>query len=309
MPEIKKRASLGAIRLREILPLKGHTKRKQKRLMLFLDSFNQNGLGLSQRRFSLIAGPCSIESYEMFRLVANTVKRHGATALRGGIFKMRTRQETFQGLGAEAIEIVRKVKEEVNLPFVSEVTDPRQIRLLSEVVDVYQVGARNMHNYELLKELGKTQKPVLLKRGFAAYLDEFLAASEYILKAGNSQVILCERGIRTFERSTRNTLDLSAVPYLQKRSGLPVIVDPSHATGLRELVSPMCWAAAAAGADGIMVEVHPHPEDALSDKEQALTFEDFQTMVPRLSKVLRAVEGPQLREASFSQPEVSKWMN
>jgi 3-deoxy-7-phosphoheptulonate synthase len=282
--------------------------------MLFLDSDHPTNQGTQDiretpaRTFSVIAGPCSIESYEIFRRVAVEVKRNGATALRGGIFKMRTRSDAFQGLGGEAIEIVRQVKQEVNLPFISEITDPRQIELLSEVVDVFQVGARNMHNYELLKELGKLRKPVLLKRGLAAYLDEFLSASEYLLREGNSHIILCERGIRTFERSTRNTLDLSAVPYLQKRSGLPVIVDPSHGTGIRDLVPPMCWAAAAAGADGIIVEVHPNPTQALSDGEQALTLEDFQQMIPRLSKVLRAVDGPQFK-GPYSEREVSLWMN
>lgn len=248
----------------------------------------------SKTTFSLIAGPCSVESYDLFRTVAFAVKSMGATALRGGIFKMRTRPDTFQGLGKEALEIVKTVKKEVGLPFVSEVTDPRQIEMLAQVVDVFQVGARNMHNYELLKELGKIRNPILLKRGLAAYLDEFLAASEYILNSGNDAVILCERGIRTFERSTRNTLDLSAVPYLKKHSGLQVIVDPSHGTGVRELVTPMCWAAAAAGADGIIVEVHPKPEIALSDGEQALTLEDFETMVPKLSRILHAIDGPPL---------------
>jgi len=261
------------------------------------------------RRFSLIAGPCSIESFEIFHKVATEVKRLGATALRGGIFKMRTRSDTFQGLGPEALSIVQHVKKDVGLPFVSEITDPRQIDLLAEVVDVFQVGARNMHNYELLKELGKLRRPILLKRGLAAYLDEFLAASEYIMKEGNNQVILCERGIRTFETATRNTLDLSAVPYLQKRSGLPVIVDPSHGTGVRDLVSPMCWAAAAAGADGVMVEVHPEPSKALSDGAQALTFEDFAQMVPRLAKVLEAVEGPTFEIQEHARRKMSQWIN
>ncbi len=256
-------------------------------------------MGLHSRRFSLIAGPCSIESYEMFREVALEVKKRGATALRGGIYKMRTRTESFQGLGAQAIEIVQTIKKEIQLPFICEITDLRQIECLSEVADVLQVGARNMHNYELLKELGRTKIPVLLKRGFAAYLDEFIAASEYILHEGNPNVILCERGIRTFERSTRNTLDLAAVPYLQKRSGLPVIVDPSHATELRELVIPMCWAAAACGADGIMVEVHPNPALAQSDGKQALTYEDFERMVPTLVRVLEAVEGSSLGDFPF----------
>jgi len=277
--------------------------------MFFQTSFSSKSGDSPSHHFSLIAGPCSIESYELFRQVALEVKQHGATALRGGIFKMRTRRDSFQGLGAEAIQIVEKVKNEVCLPFVCEITDPRQIELLSEVVDVFQVGARNMYNYELLKELGKLRKPILLKRGLSAYLDEFLAASEYIIKAGNNQVILCERGIRTFEKSTRNTLDLSAVPYLKKRSGLPVIVDPSHGTGIRELVSPMCWAAAAAGADGIMVEVHPDPAQALSDGEQALTLEDFRLMVPKLARILDAVDGPSLKEPDLVERKVSQWIN
>lgn len=263
----------------------------------------------NNRRFSMIAGPCSIESYEMFRKVAIHVKNYGATALRGGIFKMRTDSRSFQGLGLEALEIVKAVKTEVGLPFVSEITDPRQIPVLEDFVDIFQVGTRNMYNYELLKELGKTKVPVLLKRGLSAYLDEFLAAAEYILNGGNSHVILCERGIRTFERSMRNTLDLAAVPYLQKRSGLPVIVDPSHATGLRELVAPMCRASAAAGADGIMIEVHPNPSQALSDGQQALTFEDLETLVPSLCKILKAINRPFLDQGDVLERNVSQWMN
>lgn len=250
--------------------------------------------------FLIIAGPCSVESFELFQKVAKEVSRLGATALRGGIFKLRTHSDSFQGLGAEGIDIVKRVKEELEIPYICEITDPRQIHILNEVVDVYQVGTRNMHNYELLKELGRMKKPVLLKRGLAAYLDEFLAAAEYILKAGNSQVILCERGIRTFERSTRNTLDLSAIPYLKQKSNLPVIVDPSHATGKRELVPPMCWAAAAAGADGIMVEVHPDPIQALSDKEQALTLSDFKLMMIRLRRVLEAMDRNLFEDSNHS---------
>ncbi len=268
-----------------------------------MDSSQANLTENRLRTFSLIAGPCAIESYELFLQVAQEVKRVGATALRGGIFKMRTRFETFQGLGKEAVSIVKAVKAEVNLPFVCEITDPRQMDLLSEVVDVFQVGARNMHNYELLKELGKLRRPILLKRGLAAYLDEFLAAAEYITRSGNPHVILCERGIRTFERATRNTLDLSAIPYLQKRSHLPVIVDPSHGTGVRDLVAPMCLAAAAAGAQGLIVEVHPNPAEALSDGEQALTLEDFQILVPRLVRVLEALEDPQPNPLNDSTPQ------
>jgi 3-deoxy-7-phosphoheptulonate synthase len=252
--------------------------------------------------FSFIAGPCSVESYEIFRKVAFRVKKAGACALRGGIYKMRTHAHAFQGLGSEAIAIVQAVKKEVELPFISEITDPRQLESLDEVVDVFQVGARNMHNYELLKELGKTRKPILLKRGLSAYLDEFLAASEYILRAGNSKIILCERGIRTFERSTRNTLDLSAIPYLKQHTSLPVWVDPSHATGKRDLVIPMCWAAAAAGADGIIVEIHPEPSKALSDGDQALTLEDLDVMIPRLNRILEAMDRKPLNTETTSVP-------
>ncbi len=291
--------------------------------MLFLDSYQssqQNSASLTKVEgnpetfpFSMIAGPCSIESYELFLEVARAVKKQGATALRGGIFKMRTRSDAFQGLGGEAVPIVKQVKAEVGLPFVCEITDPRQIAVLDEVVDVFQVGARNMHNYELLKELGKIHKPVLIKRGLAAYLDEFLAAAEYVTKAGNSRVILCERGIRTFERSTRNTLDLSAVPYLKQKSKLPVIVDPSHGTGVRSLVTPMAWAAAAAGADGVIVEVHPRPKEALSDGEQALTLEDFEILVPRLNRILEAMDRPGLGDHSSTPAPHSRkipaWTN
>ncbi len=239
--------------------------------------------------FMLIAGPCAIESYDLFREIALHVKKWGATALRGGVFKMRTNAHAFQGLGEEALEIVQAVKQEVQLPFVCEITDPRQLKALSKVVDVFQVGARNMHNYELLKELGKQPKPVLLKRGLAAYLDELLAATHYILQSGQPQIMLCERGIRTFERAMRNTLDLAAVPYLKHRCSFPVLVDPSHGTGLRECVIPMSLAAAAAGADGLMVEVHPRPAKALSDGPQALTLEDFSELTPKVLRVLRSL--------------------
>ncbi len=245
-------------------------------------AFNSSG-------FSLIIGPCAVESHDTFSRVALQAKKWGATALRGGIYKLRTDPDSFQGLGNRAFEIVQMAKTATGLPFVCEITDPRQVEELGQIADVFQVGTRNMHNYELLKELGRGRVPVLLKRGMSAYLDELLLASEYIRREGNEQIAFCERGIRTFERATRNTLDLSAIPYLKSRSHLPVIVDPSHATGKRELVAPMCWAAAAAGADGLLIEVHPEPSKSLSDAEQALSFEDFEFMHARLLKILAAV--------------------
>ena len=241
-------------------------------------------------RFTVIAGPCSVESELQFKTTAQSVKNAGASVLRGGIWKMRTSQKAFQGLGRESFELIKRIKAEVGLPLVSEVTDIRQIEEVADVVDAYQVGARNMHNYSLLKELGKQPKPVLLKRNFSAFIDEWLKAADYITSGGNTQVILCERGIRTFETATRNTLDLNAVVYAKKHSGLPVIVDPSHAVGIADLVPQLCYAAAAAGADGIMVEVHPKPSEARSDGPQALTFNDFDVMMAQLEKVLFAFD-------------------
>ena len=241
-------------------------------------------------KFTVIAGPCSIESEAQFKTTAQAVKASGAGVLRGGIWKMRTSQKAFQGLGADAFEFIKKVKAEVGLPLISEITDIRQIEEVADVVDGFQIGARNMHNYSLLTELGKQQKPVLLKRSFSAFIDEWIKAADYITAGGNNNVILCERGIRTFETATRNTLDLNAVVYAKKHSGLPVIVDPSHAVGISDLVPQLCYAAAAAGADGIMVEVHPNPAEALSDGPQALTIEGFDKTMKQLEKVLFAFD-------------------
>lgn len=241
-------------------------------------------------KFTVIAGPCSIESEAQFQQTAQAVKRAGASVLRGGIWKMRTSQKAFQGLGASSFDFIKKIKAEVDLPLISEVTDIRQIEEVAGLVDAYQVGARNMHNYSLLKELGRQPKPVLLKRNFSAFIDEWIKAADYVTSGGNTQVILCERGIRTFETATRNTLDLNAVVYAKKHSGLPVIVDPSHAVGISSLVPQLCYAAAAAGADGIMVEVHPKPAEALSDGAQSLTIESFETTMKQLEKVLFAFD-------------------
>ncbi len=238
--------------------------------------------------FAVIAGPCSVESEEQVAQIARAVKAGGATMLRGGAFKPRTSPYDFQGLKADGIEILLHAKRETGLPIVSEIMNANHLPLFEEV-DVIQVGARNMQNFELLKELGKTQKTVLLKRGLAATLKEFLMSAEYIMAGGNENVILCERGIRTYETYTRNTLDLSAVPVLHELTHLPVIVDPSHATGSAKLVEPMALAAAAAGADGLMIEVHNDPTHAMCDGAQSLTPEQFDKTMRHVRLILDAI--------------------
>jgi 3-deoxy-7-phosphoheptulonate synthase len=232
--------------------------------------------------FTVIAGPCSVESEEQTIETARAVKEAGGHALRGGAFKPRSSPYAFQGLGLKGLKILRKAKEETGLPIVTEVIDARDVFWVSEYADVLQIGARNMQNFSLLKEVGKSRKPVLLKRGMNSTIEEWLNCAEYILSEGNPQVILCERGIRTFENYTRNTLDLSAVPVLKELTHLPVIVDPSHATGKVSLIPPLSLASVAAGADGITVEVHINPEEALCDKEQALTPQQFSEMMQRI---------------------------
>ena len=238
--------------------------------------------------FAMIAGPCSVESEAQIVEVAKAVKASGANLLRGGAFKPRTSPYAFQGMGAEGIRLLLKAKEATGLPIVTEIMNISTLDLFADV-DVIQVGARNMQNFDLLKELGKTKKPILLKRGLANTIQELLMSAEYIMSEGNEKVILCERGIRTFETATRNTLDLSAVAVLHNLTHLPVVVDPSHATGKAELVPPMAMAAAAAGADGIMVEVHNNPAAALCDGAQSLTpaqFDELNRRVQRLREVL-----------------------
>ncbi len=227
------------------------------------------------RDFVLIAGPCSVEDEEQTLRTARLIKEAGAHILRGGAFKPRMSPYDFQGLGEDGLKILKAARDETGLPVVTEVMDARHLDLVQSYADILQVGSRNMQNYTLLKELGRAAKPVLLKRGMNATLEEWLNAAEYLLAGGNARVILCERGIRTFETYTRNTLDLSSVPSVKELSHLPVVVDPSHATGRASLVRPMCLAAVAAGADGVMVEVHPHPSQALSDKNQQVTPESF----------------------------------
>lgn len=235
--------------------------------------------------FSVIAGPCSIETEEQICEVAQAVKRSGATMLRGGAFKPRTSPYAFQGLRGQGLELLLKAKRITELPVVTEIMDLSQLDLFDEV-DVIQVGARNMQNFELLKELGHTGKPILIKRGLANTLQELLMSAEYVMAGGNDQVILCERGVRTFETSTRNTLDLSAVPMLKKMTHLPVIVDPSHATGISWMVKPMAMAATACGADGLMIEVHNNPAKALCDGAQSLTPEAFEDVMQTVKAIL-----------------------
>ena len=237
--------------------------------------------------FGLIAGPCSVESEEQVLEIAQKVKASGATFLRGGAFKPRTSPYSFQGMRGTGIEILLKAKQITGLPIVTEIMDMSQIELFEDV-DVIQVGARNMQNFEMLKELGHIDKPILLKRGLSSTMEELLMSAEYIMAGGNEDVILCERGIRTFETATRNTLDLSIVPLLKEKTHLPVIVDPSHATGIRELVLPMAMAATAAGADGLMIEVHNDPEHALCDGPQSLTPAQFNTVAGAVAKIREA---------------------
>ena len=235
--------------------------------------------------FQIIAGPCSVESREQVCQIARDVKAAGATLYRGGAFKPRTSPYAFQGMRSEGINLLMEAKKESGLPIVTEVMDISHLHLFEDV-DVIQVGARNMQNFELLKELGKLDKPVLLKRGLSSTLKEFLMSAEYIMAGGNEKVILCERGIRTFETATRNTLDLASIPLLKEKTHLPVIVDPSHATGIASLVKPMAMAAAAAGADGLMIEVHNDPAHALCDGAQSLTPEQFADVVQAVNAIL-----------------------
>ena len=233
--------------------------------------------------FQVIAGPCSVETREQMVEVAEDVKASGAGLLRGGAFKPRTSPYSFQGLHGEGLELLLEAKKATGLPVVTEIMDASHLPLFEDV-DLIQVGARNMQNFELLKELGKINKPILLKRGLAATIEEWLMSAEYIMAGGNENVILCERGIRTYETAMRNTLDLSAIPMIKKKSHLPVMVDPSHATGIRDMVEPMALAAIAAGADGLMVEVHNDPAKALCDGPQSLTPEQFDTLMKKVNK-------------------------
>lgn len=247
------------------------------------------GVKVGGQELIVVAGPCAIENYEMLYETAKLVKSAGAKALRGGAFKPRTSPYTFQGLGEEGLKYLKDVGEKLNMPTVTEVMDTRDIELVARYADVLQIGARNMQNFILLKEVGLTKKPVILKRGLSATVKEWLMSAEYILAGGNMNVILCERGIRTFEDSTRNTLDISAIPVVKQLSHLPVIADPSHAAGSRGLVNSLSRAAVAAGADGLLIEVHIRPEEALSDGAQSLTPDNFTESISSLKAVAQAV--------------------
>jgi len=259
---------------------------------------NINGVQVGGSEIVIIAGPCAVENREQLFETARSVKAGGAKILRGGAFKPRSSPYNFQGLGEEGLKLLSLIRKETGLPVVTEVMDTRQVELVASYADMIQIGSRNMQNYPLLKEVGMCRKPILLKRGMMATVEEFLLAAEYILHQGNDQVILCERGIRTFETSTRNTLDLSAVPMLKRLSHLPVIVDPSHGTGVRWMVPPMAKAAVAVGADGLIMEVHYKPEEALCDGYQSLNLDEFDRLISDLMKIAQAVG----REISVPKP-------
>lgn len=248
------------------------------------------GVKVGGRQIVVMAGPCSVESLEQLREAAKAVKAGGAQFLRGGAFKPRTSPYDFQGLAEDGLKMLRQVADEEGLKVVTEIVDKDDLELVGKYADLYQVGARNMQNFQLLKALGKANKPVMLKRGLSATISEWLNAAEYIMAGGNEQVILCERGIRTYETFTRNTLDLSAVAAVKELSHLPIIVDPSHGTGRWQMVKPMARAAVAAGCDGLIIEVHPHPEVALSDGDQSLTPKNFDLLMSELGRIAEVME-------------------
>lgn len=265
--------------------------KKANRIFHPVDSvFDILGQKIGGKKIALIAGPCSVESDEQIIDIATKVKECGAGFLRGGAFKPRTSPYSFQGLELQGIELLKFAKKKTGLPIVSEIMSTSMIETFNNDVDIIQVGARNMQNFDLLKELGKINKPILLKRGLSATIEELLMSAEYIMSGGNEKVILCERGIRTFENYTRNTLDLSAVPAIKKLSHLPVIIDPSHATGKSWMVEPLSKAAIAAGADGLIIEVHNDPKNALCDGEQSITPKEYEGLVEKLKKIANAVD-------------------
>ncbi|WP_353096749.1 bifunctional 3-deoxy-7-phosphoheptulonate synthase/chorismate mutase [Tissierella praeacuta] len=237
-----------------------------------------NEILIGDGSFTIIAGPCAIENYEQMDDIGKFLSSLGVRILRGGVFKPRTSPKSFQGLGLEGLEILNEIKLKYNLKVISEIMDPRDIEKTQDSIDIIQIGSRNMQNFSLLREVGKTHKPVMLKRGMSATIEEWIMAAEYIRMEGNEEIILCERGIRTFEDYTRNTLDLMSVPILKKRTDYPIFVDPSHGTGRRELVHPASKAAKALEADGVIVEIHPNPDKALSDGFQSLDFEGFENL-------------------------------
>jgi 3-deoxy-7-phosphoheptulonate synthase len=247
-----------------------------------------NGVAIGGNEIIVMAGPCAVESEEQLLATARATKAAGATVLRGGAFKPRTSPYQFRGLGERGLKILAEVGEETQMPIITEVMAPNVVDLVAKYADILQIGARNMQNFILLDEVGKTKKPVLLKRGLSSNFQEWLLAAEYILAQGNEQVILCERGIRTFETYTRNTMDISAIPIIEKVSHLPIVADPSHATGKWYLVPPLALAAVAAGADGLLIEVHPNPDLALADGPQSLTFDNFRLLMSQILPIAEA---------------------
>ncbi len=247
------------------------------------------GIQIGGKHIVVMAGPCSVENKDLLTSIASQIKKGGASILRGGAFKPRSSPYSFQGLGEEGLEYLSEARRLTGLPVITEVLDPRDMPLMAKHADILQIGARNMQNFRLLAEVGAQDKPVMLKRGLSATIKELLLSAEYILAAGNAKVILCERGIRTFETATRNTLDLSAIPVLRKRSHLPIIIDPSHAVGHTDLIPAMAKAAIAAGADGLMIEVHSKPEEAFCDGDQAMLPKDFNQLMGELRKIATAV--------------------
>ncbi len=248
-----------------------------------------NGASFGGEVLAICAGPCSVESREQIEATAQAVALRGANVLRGGAYKPRTSPYAFQGLGAEGLKLLRGAADRFGMSVVTEVLDPRDVALVAHYADMLQIGTRNMQNFTLLREVGEAKKPVLLKRGLSATIEEWLLAAEYLLVAGNAEVVLCERGVRSFDSATRNLLDLAAIPLVHALSHLPVIVDPSHGTGLAKLVTPMAVAGVAAGADGLLVEVHPDPPAAASDGPQSLTFEQFESLMGQLRSVAHAI--------------------
>lgn len=272
----------------EIKPVLSPYKLVSRELQAHDSIVSIGGVKVGGGNFTIIGGPCSVESEAQLFSVAKMLKSHQVPLLRGGAYKPRTSPYSFQGLGEAGLKLLKAAKEAFNLPVVSEIIDPNDAELMAEYVDCYQIGARNMQNFRLLEAVGKQNKAVLLKRGMSATIEELLLAAEYIVDAGNPNVILCERGIRTFETATRNTLDLNAVAYLKEKTHLPVLVDPSHGTGVKSLINPLSRAAAAVGADGIIVEAHMNPKEALSDGHQALTGDDFAQLMADITPFVKA---------------------
>jgi len=287
-PELRDRLEL-LPGVEEVIPVSKPYKLSSREFHPLNTVVKVNDLVIGSDEIVIMAGPCAVESEEQLLITAQAVKTAGAHILRGGAFKPSTSPYDFRGLGEEGLKLLARARQETGMPVITEVMTPSDVELVASYADILQIGARNMQNFTLLDEVGKIDRPVMLKRGLSSTIQEWLLAAEYILAQGNSQLILCERGIRTFETYTRNTMDISAIPIIKKVSHLPIIADPSHATGKWYLVAPLALAALAAGADGLIIEVHPNPDLALKDGAQSLTFDNFQRLTSQLTSVARAV--------------------